>query len=41
MNIAVTAGLQLTPPGFSAGLYNWSRANGVANDPTWSGEIDR
>ena len=37
MNIAVTAGLQLMPPGFSAGLYNWSRANGVANDLTWSG----
>ena len=37
MNIAITAGLQLNPPGFGAGLGAWSRENGLSGEPTWSG----
>ena len=37
MNIAITAGLQLMPPGFSAGLAAWSRVNGLSGEPTWAG----
>lgn len=36
MNIAITAGLQLMPPGFSAGLNAWSRSNGLSGEPTWA-----
>lgn len=37
MNIAITAGLQLNPPGFGAGLGAWSRENGLSGEPTWAG----
>lgn len=37
MNIAITAGLQLMPPGFAGGLNAWSRANGLSGEPTWAG----
>ncbi|MDO5622056.1 MAG: glycosyl hydrolase family 28-related protein [Paracoccus sp. (in: a-proteobacteria)] len=37
MNIAVTNGLVLTPPDFSAGLRVWSRENGTAGSATWHG----
>lgn len=36
MNIAITAGLQLMPPGFAGGLKAWSRANGLSGEPTWA-----
>ncbi|MDO5371158.1 glycosyl hydrolase family 28-related protein [Paracoccus sp. (in: a-proteobacteria)] len=36
MNIAITAGLQLMPPGFSAGLGAWSQANGLSGEATWA-----
>lgn len=35
MNIAITEGLQLDPPGFSAGLGVWSRENGTPGSATW------
>lgn len=35
MNIAITAGLQLMPPGFAAGLRVWSRQNGLPGEATW------
>ncbi len=37
MNIAITAGLQLNPPGFGAGLAAWSREDGLSGQPTWAG----
>lgn len=37
MNKAITEGLVLTPPPFSAGLANWSSANGVPGDASYSG----
>lgn len=37
MNIAITAGLQLNPPGFGAGLAAWSRENGRSGEATWAG----
>ena len=37
MNIAITAGLQLMPPGFAAGLGAWSQQNGLSGEPTWAG----
>ena len=35
MNIAITAGLQLMPPGFAAGLSAWSREYGTPGSATW------
>lgn len=40
MNIAITAGLQLMPPAFSAGLGAWSREDGLSGDASWSGATD-
>ncbi|MRX51258.1 right-handed parallel beta-helix repeat-containing protein [Paracoccus sp. S-4012] len=37
MNIAITEGLQLDPPGFAAGLSAWSRENGTPGSATWTG----
>lgn len=37
MNIAITAGLQLMPSGFGAGLGAWSQANGLSGEATWAG----
>ncbi|MCB6178469.1 right-handed parallel beta-helix repeat-containing protein [Rhodobacter sp. Har01] len=37
MNKAITEGLVLMPPPFSAGLANWSSANGVPGDASYSG----
>ncbi|WP_134724694.1 glycosyl hydrolase family 28-related protein [Paracoccus luteus] len=37
MNIAITAGLQLMPPAFSAGLSAWSSENGLTGDASWAG----
>ncbi|PZO66410.1 MAG: hypothetical protein DI498_07100 [Paracoccus denitrificans] len=37
MNIAITDGVKLMPPGFGAGLKYWSRENGLNGDPTWHG----
>ena len=34
MNIAITAGLQLNPPGFGAGLAVWSRENSLTGEAT-------
>lgn len=36
MNIAITAGLQLMPPGFAAGLGAWSQQNGLSGETTWA-----
>ena len=36
MNIAITAGLQLMPPAFAAGLAAWSQANGLSGEPSWA-----
>ncbi|NHF72192.1 glycosyl hydrolase family 28-related protein [Paracoccus xiamenensis] len=36
MNIAITAGLQLMPPGFAAGLSAWSREYGTPGSATWA-----
>ena len=36
MNIAITAGLQLMPPGFAAGLGAWGQANGLSGEATWA-----
>ncbi|MDO5657381.1 MAG: glycosyl hydrolase family 28-related protein [Paracoccus sp. (in: a-proteobacteria)] len=38
MNIAVTDGLSLMPPAFSAGLGRWSREFGTAGSATWAGQ---
>ncbi|MDO5605060.1 MAG: glycosyl hydrolase family 28-related protein [Paracoccus sp. (in: a-proteobacteria)] len=35
MNIAITDGLQLSPPSFAAGLAAWSRENGTPGSATW------
>lgn len=37
MNIAITDGVQLNPPGFAAGLGAWSREDGLAGSATWAG----
>ncbi len=37
MNKAITDGLVLTPPPFSAGLANWSSANGLPGDASYQG----
>lgn len=37
MNKAITDGLVLTPPPFSAGLANWSSANGLTGDASYQG----
>lgn len=37
MNIAITDGVQLSPPGFAAGLGVWSREDGTPGTATWSG----
>ncbi|AXC50137.1 right-handed parallel beta-helix repeat-containing protein [Paracoccus suum] len=36
MNIAITDGIQLSPPGFAAGLSVWSREDGTAGSATWA-----
>lgn len=36
MNIAITNGLLLMPPAFSAGLSAWSRTDGTSGSPTWA-----
>lgn len=36
MNIAITDGLQLMPPGFAAGLSAWSREYGTPGSATWA-----
>ena len=36
MNIAITDGLQLAPPGFAAGLSAWSREEGTPGSATWA-----
>ena len=36
MNIAITNGLTLMPPDFSAGLNVWSRTTGRPGTPTWA-----
>lgn len=38
MNIAITDGLQLSPPGFAAGLSAWSREFGTPGSATWAGQ---
>lgn len=35
MNVAVTQGLLLMPPGFHAGLSAWSQTDGTEGSPTW------
>lgn len=37
MNIAITDGLILDPPGFAAGLGVWSREHGTPGSATWAG----
>ncbi|HRO14199.1 MAG TPA: glycosyl hydrolase family 28-related protein [Paracoccus sp. (in: a-proteobacteria)] len=37
MNIAITAGVQLNPPAFAAGLGVWSREDGLSGDASWAG----
>lgn len=36
MNIAITDGVKLSPPGFGAGLGVWSREDGPAGSATWA-----
>lgn len=36
MNIAITNGLLLMPPGFHAGLSAWSSGHGTPGSPTWA-----
>ena len=38
MNVAVTDGLLLMPPPFSANLALWSRENGTAGSPSYAGQ---
>ncbi len=38
MNIAITDGLVLTPPPFSAGLNRWSREDGIAGSGSYAGQ---
>lgn len=38
MNIAITDGLVLTPPPFSAGLNLWSREDGIAGSGSYAGQ---
>ncbi|AUM73871.1 glycosyl hydrolase family 28-related protein [Paracoccus jeotgali] len=38
MNIAITDGLQLTPPSFAAGLAAWSREFGTPGSATWANQ---
>lgn len=40
MNIAITEGLVLSPPGFGAGLGVWSRENGTSGSATWAGQTN-
>ena len=40
MNIAITAGLQLMPPGFAAGLSAWSREYGTPGSATWANQAN-
>ncbi|MDO5528533.1 MAG: glycosyl hydrolase family 28-related protein [Paracoccus sp. (in: a-proteobacteria)] len=40
MNIAVTDGLVLSPPGFEAGLGVWSREFGTPGSATWAGQAN-
>lgn len=40
MNKAVTDGLVLMPPPFSAGLGQWSRTNGTPGSPTYAGDAN-
>ncbi|MFD1881044.1 glycosyl hydrolase family 28-related protein [Paracoccus pacificus] len=36
MNIAITQGVALMPPRFSAGLATWSRSDGTPSSPNWA-----
>lgn len=38
MNVAITDGLALMPPTFSAGLNNWSREDGRPGQGSWAGQ---
>lgn len=38
MNVAITDGLALMPPPFSAGLNNWSREDGLTGQGSWAGQ---
>jgi hypothetical protein len=38
MNKAITQGLVLMPPAFSAGLNLWSSADGLSGDPSYAGQ---
>jgi len=40
MNIAITEGLLLSPPGFAGGLNVWSRENGTPGSATWAGQTN-
>lgn len=40
MNIAITDGLVLTPPPFSAGLNRWSREDGIAGSGSYEGQAN-
>lgn len=40
MSKVITEGLVLTPPGFSAGLANWSSGNGVTGDASYASQAN-
>ena len=40
MNIAITAGVQLMPPSFAAGLSVWSREYGTPGSATWENQAN-
>lgn len=40
MNVAITDGLELMPPPFSAGLNQWSREDGTPGTATWAGQAN-
>jgi hypothetical protein len=40
MNVAITDGLALMPPPFSAGLNNWSREDGLSGQGSWAGQAN-
>lgn len=40
MNIAITDGLVLSPPGFAGGLGVWSREHGTPGSATWAGQTN-
>ena len=40
MNMAITDGLALMPPPFSAGLNQWSREDGTPGTATWAGQAN-